>query len=512
MGMLQSAINWYLKRRMPRIRRFMEQPGEVQSEVLRDLLMKAKHTEFGRRYDFAHLHNGEQFAREVPLQDYDSLKGYIHRMMHGQKDLLWRGRVYNFAKSSGTTSDKSKFIPVSPENLDRNHHGGPRDTMSLYLHNNPQSKYFSGRSLMMGGSRHYYAEYPRDTFVGDVSSIMIGQMPKFIQPFVTPDIATSLLPSWDEKMERMAKVVPHHDVTSVGGVPTWTIVLFRRLMEVTGKDNMLEIWPNFELYIHGGVSFTPYRKQFSQFMPSPDFKYLEIYNASEGYFATSADTHSDDMLLLLDNGIYYEFVPMDEWGQPGAKVIPLAEVELGKNYAMVISTNAGLWRYSPGDTVEFTSTAPYKIKITGRTKHFINAFGEEVVIENTDQAIAKTCEQLDATVKEYTVAPVFFVKDGQSRGGHEWIVEFEREPESSERFAELLDRNLQRLNSDYEAKRYKDIALSRLRLHAVPIGTFHDWLKSKGKYGGQHKVPRLSNKREYVEEILAFVGGAAPAE
>ena len=505
MKLLESAMHWYIKRRMPRIQRFMDAPGTVQAEVLQSLLGQAAHTEFGRRYDFSRLGNGEQYRRAVPLQSYDSLKHAIHRMMHGQKDILWRGRVKYFARSSGTTSDKSKFLPVSDENLAENHISGPRDTLAMYLTNHPDSNYFKGRSLMMGGSRYPHPEYPQDTYVGSVSAIMISQMPKFAQPFFTPDISTALLPSWEQKMDRMEKIIPHHNVTNVGGIPTWTIVLFRHLLEVTGRDNMLEVWPDFELYIHGGVSFAPYRKQFEQFMPSPDFRYWEIYNASEGYFASSTDTHSDDMLLLLDNGIYYEFVPMDVWGEPTAQAIPLAEVEIGRNYAIVISSNAGLWRYSPGDTVEFTSLRPHKIKITGRTSHFINAFGEEVVVENTDRALAMTCEQIDATVKEYTAAPIYFKSDGKSKGGHEWLIEFERAPDDVEQFADLLDRNLQRCNSDYENRRKRNLALNRLTLHEVPVGTFHDWLRSKGKYGGQHKVPRLSNRRQFVEEILDFV-------
>lgn len=315
------------------------------------------------------------------------------------------------------------------------------------------------------------------------------------------------MPDFEEKIERMARQCSQQDVVMIGGVPTWTVVLFRKILELTGKSNMLEVWPNFQVYIHGGVSFTPYRDQFRQFLPSGQVSYQEIYNASEGYFAIQNDFESGDMLLLLDNGIYYEFIPMDQWHQPAPKAVPLEAVEVGKNYAIVISTNGGLWRYTPGDTVTFTSTFPYKIKITGRTRQFVNAFGEEVMVENTDRALAMTCAQTGAVVLEYTVAPVYF--KGPGKGGHEWLVEFEKKPSDMQSFSSLLDQNLQKVNSDYEAKRYHNMALEQLQLRPMPRGTFHQWLKMKGKYGGQHKVPRLSNERKYVEDILEFLDGSA---
>ncbi len=502
---INDFFRWYYRQRYRRIKRFMEQPHKVQHSVFRHLIAAAKHTEWGRKYDYRHIKTTRQFAERVPIQDYESLKPFILRMMHGEKDVLWSGQIKWFSKSSGTTSDKSKYIPVSSQNLKTCHVRGTWDTMTLFYHNRSDARQFELKSIVMGGSLTQFEPYPKTT-VGDVSAIIIDNMPAAGKPFYIPDIKTALMSEWEEKLEKIAQIASREpNVVLIGGVPTWTVVLFRRILEITGKKHMLEVWPHFQVYIHGGVSFTPYKKQFEGFFPSEKVSYQEIYNASEGYFAIQNDLASDDMLLLLDNGVYYEFLPMSEWHAPDPQAIPLSEVEIGKNYAMVISTNGGLWRYVPGDTIVFTSTAPYKIKITGRTKQFVNAFGEEVMVENTDKALAMTCAQMDAIVGEYTVAPVYF--KGKGKGGHEWLVEFEKAPTDLTAFAKLLDQNLQKINSDYEAKRYRNMALAQLRLRLAPVGVFHRWMAARGKLGGQHKVPRLANHRKYIEEILDFMMG-----
>ena len=491
--------------RYKRIQRIMDKPHEVQEGVFQQLIQSAKHTEWGRMYDYRHIKNQEQFADRVPLQNYENLKPYIQRMMHGEKDVLWSGQVKWFSKSSGTTSEKSKFIPVSSRNLRTCHIRGTWDTMTLFYHNRSDAKQFEQKSMVMGGSLSKFEAYPKSV-IGDVSAIMIQNMPSVGKPFYIPDFETALMSEWEAKLEKMAQIASQEpNVVMIGGVPTWTVVLFRRILEITGKRNMLEVWPHFQLYIHGGVSFMPYKKQFEAFFPSESVDYLEIYNASEGYFAVQSDFASKDMLLLLDNGIYYEFLPMSEWGKNEPRAVPLSKVEVGKNYALVISTNGGLWRYMPGDTITFTSTQPYKIKITGRTKQFVNAFGEEVMVENTDKALAMTCAEMDVIVAEYTVGPIYF--KGLGKGGHEWLVEFEKAPADMEVFATQLDENLQKVNSDYEAKRYRNMALTRLRLRPVSRGIFHKWMASRGKLGGQHKVPRLANNRKYVDEILDFMMG-----
>lgn len=481
----------------------MQHPYEVQLALWRRLRQGTLSTEWGKRFDYKSLRRPEDFARRIPINDYDDLKPYIQRMMRGEKDVLWSGSVRWFSKSAGTTSDKSKYIPVTRQNLQECHIRGTWDTMTFFYHNRPDARQFECKSMLMGGSLTRFDPYPR-TMIGDVSAIMMSHMPLAGRPFFTPDFKTALLADWEEKLERLAEVGSREpNMVMIGGVPTWTIVLMRRILERTGKANMLEVWPHFQGYIHGGVSFTPYRKQFEAFFPSSQVSYQEIYNASEGYFAIQDDFASNDLLLLLDNGIYYEFIPMEEWDREFPKAIPLWEVERGKPYALVITTNSGLCRYAPGDTIIFTSTSPYKIRITGRTKQFVNAFGEEVIVENTDDALAETCRVTDAIVAEYTVAPVYFGQSG--KGGHEWLIEFSKAPADLEHFNQLLDINLQRVNSDYEAKRFGNIALDRLKVRALPPGIFHNWLRSKGKFGGQNKVPRLSNNRETVEEILAFL-------
>ncbi len=505
---MRKMVNQLFRRfyawRYQRMQEVLQNPFSVQQVQWQNLILKAKDTEWGRRHAFRQIEKPADFRHALPLSDYEDLKPYILRMMHGEPHVLWPGRIKWFSKSSGTTSARSKFIPVSPENLRRCHIRGTWDTMTLFYHQRPDARQFDGKTMLMGGSLSRFEPYP-STIVGDVSAIMIDHMPWVARPFFIPDRETALLPEWEQKLELLAQTgAREKDIVMIGGVPTWTVVLFRRILEITGKNHMLEVWPNFQLYTHGGVSFTPYRQQFREFFPSDTVDFQEVYNASEGFFAVQDELQGEGMLLLLNNGVFYEFLPMTEWEKPNPQTVSLAEVETGKNYAIVISTNGGLWRYLPGDTVMFTSLRPFRIKVTGRTKQYINAFGEEVMVENTDQALAQTCQMMQAMVKEYTVAPVYF-QSGQ-RGGHEWLIEFEKAPGDMEAFARVLDKNLQQLNSDYEAKRYKDMALGPLKLRALPQGSFLNWLKAKGKLGGQHKVPRLANHRAYIEDILGFIG------
>lgn len=505
MKLVNAILKLYLRSRMPHIHHIKDNPKKTQETVFRGLIDSAKDTEFGKKYDFATIKDYETFAKRIPVGDYETHKAYIKRMMEGECDILWKGCIEWFSKSSGTTSDRSKFLPVSNENLQECHIQGPKDSMTLFYDSFPNATVFDGKGLVMGGAYDHYKPHP-ETKYGDVSSIMIDHIPLLPKKmFYTPSMDIALMSEFEEKIEKMAQQVVHEDVTNIGGVPTWTIVLFRRMLEITGKKNILEIWPNLQVYFHGGVSFDPYEAQFKEFLPGDQVKYFEVYNASEGYFAAQCEADADDMLLLLENGIFFEFLPMEEWDKEDGKAIPLWEVKAGKNYAVVITTNGGLWRYKIGDTVTFTSTNPYKIQVTGRTKHFINVFGEEVMVSNTDEAIAKTCEELHLTVRDYTVAPIFFSNDAKGKGGHEWIIEFDEAPDNISEFEASLDKHLQEVNSDYAAKRYKNMALEQLKINKVPEGTFNGWLKSKGKYGGQNKVPRLANTRKHFNEIMEYL-------
>jgi len=503
MKVFNTMFRWYIRQRLPRIRRFGQFPIDVQNLLFKGLIHTAKDTEWGKQYRYETIDNPAEYRRRVPVSTYEDVYPYIKRMMHGEQDILWPGEVKWFSKSSGTTGGGSKYIPVTEVSLRECHIAGGHDIMATWYEHN-DARLFEGKGLMVGGTFETFASHPA-THVGDVSAIMIHHMPRYLQLFTTPDVQTMLTQDFDEKIERMAAITPTEKVTTLMGVPTWNIVLFRRILEITGKENLLEVWPDFQLYMHGGVNFEPYRNQFREFFPDNKVAYLNIYNASEGFFAAQLENEAPegDMTLLLDNGVFYEFLPKSEWHKDQPEAIDLEDVEVGKTYAIVISTNAGLWRYVPGDTVTFTSKTPYKIKITGRTKHCINAFGEEVVIENTDAALVRTCEQTKAQISEYTVAPIFLSRE--ARGGHEWLIEFEKEPESLHDFGILLDKNLQNINSDYAAKRFKNLALHSPVIHKIPTGTFHNWLRSKGRYGGQNKVPRLANERKYLEEITDFV-------
>lgn len=503
--LVNELVKQYMRLRMRRIERYMKRPEEPQERWLQRLIDTARNTEFGREHGFAGIRNATEFARQVPAQDYERVKSRISRMMHGERNVLWPGQVRWYSKSSGTTGDKSKFIPVPMGNLYGCHYAGTWDSLTLLYHNKPDMEVFRRKNLVLSGSFQSLEDYTKTRF-GDISSLMTCHMPAIGRMVHTPDLKTALMSNFEEKIARTAELAGRRDdIVMFGGVPTWLIVLFRLILEKTGKSNLLEVWPRLQAYMHGGVGFDPYRETFKALIPSDKFVYQEIYNASEGYFGAQCELGKNDMLLFADNGVFYEFVPVEEWDKEHPKTVLLADVEIGKNYAVMISSNNGLWRYLPGDTMIFTRKYPHCFQITGRTKQFINAFGEEVMVGDTDKALAETCRQMDAVVSEYTAAPVYFA--GQhGRGSHEWVVEFEREPSDLERFNEVLDQTLQRINSDYEAKRFKGMALQRLHLHAVPRGTFLRWMRARGRVGSQSKVPRLANHRNFVEEIIRFAG------
>ena len=503
MALINSVISWLMKKRIHQIELFMQYPNEVQTEWLRKLLSTARHTEWGRQYDFKSISTPDQFKNRLPIHDYDSMKGSIDRLRKGEQNILWPSEIKWFAKSSGTTNDKSKFIPVSQEALEECHFKGGKDLLSIYCNTHPETRLFDGKSIAMGGS-HQIMEVNNETFIqGDLSAILIQNLPGWIEFMRTPNLSIALMDEWESKIEKMALATIPHNVTNASGVPSWTLLLFRRVLELTGKSNLLEVWPNFELFIHGGVSFIPYREQFRELFPSGHVNYYETYNASEGFFGIQDRDGADDMLLMLDYGIFYEFIPVDQLENEYPRALSLSEVETDTNYALVISTNSGLWRYLIGDTILFTSLSPYRIKITGRTRNFINAFGEELIIDNAEKALAIACERCHAIISEYTAAPVYFSE--KAKGAHEWLIEFEKPPDDLGFFTDILDNALKSLNSDYEAKRYHDMILALPQIRNMPKGTFYSWMKSKGKLGGQHKVPRLSNERKYIEEILARI-------
>ncbi len=502
MPILNSIFSWLMKKRIHQIELFIKYPLEVQQDWFFRLIDSAKNTEWGLRYDFKSLRSVDEFKSRVPIQNYDSLKPDIDRLMRGEQNILWPSDIKWFAKSSGTTAGKSKFIPVSTEAMEECHFKGGKDLISIYCNNNPDTMIFSGKGLSLGGSHQINLDN-NESLYGDISAILLQNLPLWAQMIRTPELSIALMENWEEKIEKMVQATKNVNVTSISGVPTWTIVLAKRILEVTGKKNLLEVWPNLELFIHGAVSFIPYKEQFHRLIPLPTFNYLETYNASEGFFGIQDRLKADDMLLMLDYGVYYEFMPLDEYGKDNPQTIGLGEVELNKNYALVISTNAGLWRYIIGDTIKFTSLSPFRIRVSGRTKLFVNAFGEEVIIENTDQAICIACEKTGAIVKDYTMAPVYFSE--KQNGAHEWLIEFDIPPQNTEYFIDVLDTALKSLNSDYEAKRYKDMALRPPIVHRLPDGSFYSWLKKNGKLGGQHKIPRLSNDRAIVDEILEMI-------
>ena len=498
MPVINSIISWIVTKRQYQIDFFRKYPIEVQQETRDRLIEKARDTVFGREHGFRDISSFRQFQQHIPIREYDGLKPYLTRVLKGEPDILHPGVVKWFAKSSGTTSDKSKFIPVTREYMENCHFRGGKDTVILYYSNYPDAGLFKGKGLVIGGS-HQISSYNSDSFFGDLSAVLLQNMPTWGHIFRTPDLSIALMDEWEEKIEKMAEVTIRQNVTNISGVPSWTLVLLNRILEITGADNIREVWPKLEVFMHGGVSFEPYREQFRKLIADP-MAYMETYNASEGFFGIQDDPRTNDMLLMLDYGVFYEFIPMNQIASDNPKALPLTEVKTGKNYAMVITTSGGLWRYLIGDTVRFTSLKPFRIQITGRTRHFMNAFGEEIIIDNAETALRKACSHSPAEITEYTAAPVYM--KGKEAGRHQWLIEFSTPPENLGFFEELLDNALKSTNSDYEAKRYKSIALHKPEVIAVPKGTFYQWMKKHDKLGGQHKVPRLSNNRLLVEEIL----------
>lgn len=496
--LLNSIASWFLKKRFHQIELFLKYPNEVQNELLRNLIQTAKDTEFGKNYEFSSIKNYATFAERIPISTYEDYQNIIERSRKGEQNLFWPKSIKWFAKSSGTTNAKSKFIPVTNESLEDCHYAASKDLLCMYLNNNENSQLFTGKSLRLGGSKELYEE--NGTVFGDLSAILIDNMPLWAEFSSTPSQKVSLMSEWEAKMEAIVTETIQEDVTSLAGVPSWMLVLLNNVLEKTGKTNLFDVWPNLEVYFHGGVNFSPYVNQYKTILPKSSFKYYEIYNASEGFFAIQDQNNSNELLLMLDYGIFYEFIPMDTYGTTNEKVIPLSEVELHKNYAVIITTNAGLWRYKIGDTVRFTSITPYRIKVSGRTKHHINVFGEELIIENADEALKKVCKTTNAEIKDYTAAPIFM--EGKEKGAHEWLIEFKTPPANINEFTNLLDLELQALNSDYEAKRYNNMTLNQPKINSARKNLFYDWLKLKGKLGGQHKVPRLSNSRSYIDELL----------
>ena len=498
--LFNTVASWILKKRTHQIDLFLKYPIDVQRELLMRLLGDAQNTEVGKKYNYKNIYDYKTFSERVPIQKYESIEPLIERTRKGEQNIFWHSDIQWFAKSSGTTNAKSKFIPVSNEALEDCHFKAGKDSLGLYINNNENAGLFKGKGLRLGGSSTVYED--NNSHFGDLSAIIIENMPFWMDFSSAPKYETALLGEWETKMEAIVDEVIHENMTSLVGVPSWMLVLLNRVLEKTGKDNILEVWPNLELYLHGGVNFNPYREQFQKLIPKKDFKYYEIYNASEGFFALQDQNDSLDLLLMLDYGIFYEFIPMDCYSSEDSYAIPLQEVVLDQNYAIVITTNAGLWRYLIGDTVKFTSLEPYRIRVTGRTKHFINAFGEELIIENAEDALNQACKKTNAQLTEYTVAPIFM--DGNNKGAHEWIIEFQKPPQDIGYFTALLDNALKSINSDYEAKRYQDMTLTLPKIHQAETGLFYNWLKKKGKLGGQHKVPRLSNNRDFVDELLGM--------
>lgn len=503
MPLINSIASWILKKRMHQIELFMKYPHDVQDEWLRKLITTAKNTQWGKKHGYSSIESPEQFKQQVPIQDYDSIKSYIDKMRKGEEDILWPGEIKWFAKSSGTTSDKSKFIPVTEDSLEGCHYNGGRDMVAIHCFNNENTQLFTGKNLALAGSFQTHEFGKHESYSGDLSAIVINNLPTWAEFLRAPDLSIALMSEWEEKLEKMAYFTSNENITSLAGVPSWMLVLLKHILKITGKNSISEVWPNLEVFFHGGVNFAPYREQFKNIFNSEKISFLELYNASEGFFGIQLEPKVHDMLLMLDYGIYYEFMPTEEFGKSNPNTLALHEVKEGVNYAIVISTNAGLWRYMLGDTIKFTALNPYRFVITGRTKLFINAFGEEVIIDNAEKALAVACEKTGAIIKEYTAAPIFM--NNNESGAHEWLIEFEKEPGDLNYFTDLLDNALKAINSDYEAKRYHNMALKEPVVKSVKQGTFYNWLKSKGKLGGQNKVPRLSNDRKFIDEILQLI-------
>ena len=499
MSLTSIISKLYFRPRWGELEQYTQGGVELQKDVLRYLVGRGKHTEYGQSHYFSTMKSYDDFAKFIPVNTYEELKGDIDRMRHGEKDVLWPGEVKWFAKSSGTTNDKSKFIPVSAEGLKNLHYQGGSDVVALYLRNHPESHLFEGRSLILGGSHSPNYDLP-NSLVGDLSAILIENINPLANLVRVPKKETALLSNFELKRDRIARETMKKNVTNISGVPSWMLSVLVRVLELSGKEHLEEVWPNLEVFFHGGIAFTPYRSQYERIITNPSMHYMETYNASEGFFGIQDDPADKSMLLMLDYGVFYEFLPVDELSSDHPNIVPLEGVELGRNYAMLITTSCGLWRYEIGDTVQFTSRNPYKFIISSRTKYFINAFGEELIMDNAEKGLAYACEETGAVVSEYTAAPVFMNSEGKCC--HQWLIEFAKAPESIDAFATLLDKRLQEVNSDYEAKRFHDVTLQRLQIVVARPGVFNEWLKRKGKLGGQHKVPRLSNSRKNIEELL----------
>lgn len=497
---INTVASWLLKKRLHQIEFFLKYPIEVQEELLMGLVDFAKDTEIGKSFDFRSIQNYADFASRVPITNYEGMEHLIDQARRGTANLFWPTPIKWFAKSSGTTNAKSKFIPVSQESLEDCHYKSSKDLLSIYLNNNENSQLFTGKSLRLGGSKELYESH--GSVFGDLSAILIDNMPFWAEFSSTPSNKVSLMPDWNTKLAAVIAETSKENVTSMAGVPSWMLVLLNELLDTTGNDHLFQVWDQLEVYFHGGVSFSPYKDQFKKLLPRKSFNYYEIYNASEGFFAIQDRNKASDLMLMLDYGIFYEFIPMNAYGKEEQYAIPLAEVTLHTNYAIVITTNAGLWRYKVGDTLRFTSLSPHRIKVTGRTRHHINVFGEELIIENAEEALRIVCKKTKTEIIEYTAAPIFM--EGKKKGGHEWLIEFRTPPEDLSHFTALLDNALKSLNSDYEAKRYNNMTLNNPIVHKARAGQFHDWLATKDKLGGQHKIPRLSNSRQYLEELMAL--------
>jgi hypothetical protein len=503
MDIIPSIIKRLNTKRIGQIDHFKKYPVETQEKILFRLIGNAASTEWGKKYDYSSITSVREYQSQVPVRTYDEYLPNIERLLRGESNLTWPGSIKWFAKSSGTTSAKSKFIPITNESLEECHYKAAKDILAIYTFNNPETRIFSGKALTLGGSNKIN-HFTNKSVYGDLSAILIGNAPFYVKFIRTPKQKIALIEDFEEKLVLITKTTLNENVTSFSGVPSWYLTLIKHILAYTGKSSLLEVWPNLEVFFHGGISFTPYREIYNKLIPGSQMHYMETYNASEGFFGIQDDPGKTDMLLMLDYGIFYEFIPCDKLNSDAQLAYPISEVETGVNYAMVISTNGGLWRYLIGDTIIFTCIDPFRFQITGRTKHFINAFGEEVIVDNADKALDAACKGTGAVISEYTAGPIFM--GTSSKGTHEWIIEFEKSPEDIEQFTELLDSTLKSINSDYEAKRFKDINLVRPVIRSVPKGTFHRWLKSKNKLGGQNKVPRLSNTREYIEELYAFAG------
>ncbi|OHX65476.1 GH3 auxin-responsive promoter family protein [Flammeovirga pacifica] len=502
MELLSSAIQWFTKRRMHQIDHFKQYPVDVQQQLFNDLLSTAKNTEFGKKYGFSDIKSLEDYHQNVPISTYEDLYPYIERMMNGEQNILWPTKISEFSKSSGTTNARSKFIPVSKEALEDCHYKAGKDLLTIYMNNHASTMVMFGKSLGIGGTYQNH-NFNSGTISGDVSAIIMKNLPFWAEFMRAPELEVALMDEWESKIEKIADTTIDKNITNIAGVPTWTLVLFERILEKTGKNTLIEVWPNLEVFFHGAVAFGPYRETFKKLIGKDDMSFMDVYNASEGFFGIQDTTNNDELLLLLDYGVFYEFIPTEELENDHPNVVQLADVEIGKNYALLITTNAGLWRYMIGDTVRFTSKYPYRIKISGRTKHFINAFGEEVVIENAEEAIKSASLATNAEVRNFTAAPVYL--ESGKKGGHEWAIEFKYPPNDRALFIRTLDDKLREVNSDYDAKRHKDLALIAPKVHFLERKAFYNWMKSRGKLGGQNKVPRLANHRKYIDSLLASI-------